>query len=537
MIKNLTLATVAAFVVALLCTAVHYNGWVELPLPLLFGLHGIALLSLTGLAAMKRDLASWAVVAPVAALYITVAKVNDFVHLSESAVMGIRWLALAVMFAYGVVKKSLPTWIFISMFIGMEIGNDFPAMAKNLEVISKSFMKLIKTIVAPLLFGTLVVGIAGHSNIKQVGRMGWKTILYFEIVTTIALFVGLAAINISQAGVGVPKNEVKKYVTVPADSLRIDVSSKEFMVFNNGQQLQVATPPVKQDWKEIVMHTFPENIAKSIGENQVLQIVVFSILFAISLSMVREPYKRTMLDFAESLTEVMFKFTNLVMYAAPFAVGAALAYTIGDKGFGVMKNLFYLLATTYTALIAFVTLVFIPIAVIIRLPLKRFIAAVAEPATLAFATASSEAALPKALENMEKFGVPRKIVSFVIPTGYSFNLDGTTLYLALASVFVAQAAGVPLTFGQQVSMMLTLMLTSKGVAGVPRASLVILAGMASTFNLPEWPITGVILGIDALMDMARTSVNVMGNCLASVVVAKWEGELHLEPSETENSQA
>jgi proton glutamate symport protein len=317
---------------------------------------------------------------------------------------------------------------------------------------------------------------------------------------------------------------------VAADSLSFELNAKDKLlrVADGDVQLQVAPSPVKQDWKEILLHSFPDNIAKAVSEGQVLQIVVFSILFAVGLSMVREPYRRTMLDFAESLTEVMFKFTHIVMYAAPFAVGAAIAVTIGDKGFGVMVNLGKLLATTYLALIAFVVLVLLPIAWFIGLPMGKFIKAVSEPASLAFATASSEAALPKALENMEKFGVPRKIVSFVIPTGYSFNLDGTTLYLALASVFVAQAAGISLSWGQQITIVFALMLTSKGVAGVPRASLVILTGMAATFNLPEWPITGLILAIDALMDMARTSVNVIGNCLASAVIAKWEGELDIK---------
>jgi proton glutamate symport protein len=483
---------------------------------------------------MQRNLLLATAVASAIALGVTALHVNQWASMPDWLPTVLRWMALAVMCGYGVSKRSLTPWIVIAMFIGMEVGHDFPAVAKNLDVISKAFMKLIKTIVAPLLFGTLVVGIAGHSNIGQVGRMGLKSLIYFEVVTTVALFVGLAAINFTQAGVGVKKEETKKYEAVAADSLTFELNAKDKLVRLSGaegQQLQVAPSPVKQDWKEILLHSFPDNIAKAVSEGQVLQIVVFSILFAVGLSMVQEPYRRTMLDFAESLTEVMFKFTHIVMYAAPFAVGAAIAVTIGDKGFGVMVNLGKLLATTYLALIAFVALVLLPIAWAIGLPLGRFIKAVSEPASLAFATASSEAALPKALENMEKFGVPRKIVSFVIPTGYSFNLDGTTLYLALASVFVAQAAGITLSLGEQITIVLALMLTSKGVAGVPRASLVILTGMAATFDLPEWPITGLILAIDALMDMARTSVNVIGNCLASAVIAKWEGELNINEQE------
>ena len=385
----------------------------------------------------------------------------------------------------------------LSMLVGAEFGEDFPSIAIHLNVISKIFLNLIKTIIAPLLFGTLVVGIAGHSNLKQVGRMGWKSILYFEVVSTIALFIGLVAINISKAGMG---------VTIPA-----------------GISKGVLPEVPKQTWDQILIHVFPENIAKSIAEGQVLQIVVFSILFGIAVAMVKEKYRKPMISFAESLSEVMFKFTNMIMYFAPFAVFAAIAYSVGHMGINILVNLGQLLATLYLALLTFILIVFLPIALFMRIPLRKFIKAVTEPATLAFATTSSEAALPIAMENMEKFGVPRKIVAFVIPTGYSFNLDGTTLYLALASIFVAQIAGIHLSIETQLVMMFTLMLTSKGVAGVPRASLVILLGTATNFGLPVWPIF-IILGIDELMDMARTAVNVIGNCLATVVIARWEGE-------------
>jgi proton glutamate symport protein len=383
------------------------------------------------------------------------------------------------------------------MLIGAEFGHDFQAVAIHLNIISKIFLNLIKTIIAPLLFGTLVVGIAGHSNIRQVGRMGWKSILYFEIVSTLALFIGLAAINLSKAGVG---------VTLPP------------------AMAQGTLPEIpKQTWDQIVIHVFPENIAKSIAEGQVLQIVVFSILFGIAVAMVKEKYRTPMVRFAESLSEVMFKFTNIIMYFAPFAVFAALAYSVGHMGIGILVNLGQLLGTLYIALLLLLLLVFLPVMLMLKIPVRKFINAVTEPATLAFATTSSEAALPIAMENMEQFGVPRKIVAFVIPTGYSFNLDGTTLYLALASIFVAQIAEIHLSFETQLIMMFTLMLTSKGVAGVPRASLVILLGTATNFGLPVWPIF-IILGIDELMDMARTATNVIGNCLATVVIAKWEGE-------------
>ena len=431
------------------------------------------------------------------AVLITSLSATGLVHMDPVASAAIRWLALIGLTYWVWKRKSLTTWILFSMLIGAEFGYDFPAVASELKVVSKIFLKLIKTIIAPLIFGTLVVGIAGHANLKQVGRMGWKSILYFEVVTTIALFIGLVAINISKAGVGInlPPDAEKETLDVP--------------------------PP--SGWEETILHIFPENIAKSIAEGQVLQIVVFSILFAIGLALVKSPHKQTMLNFCESLTEVMFKFTSIVMYFAPFAVGAAIAYTVGHMGFGILANLFKLLATLYVALIAFVLFVLLPVALIIKLPIRRFIRAVLEPATIAFSTTSSEAALPKALENMERFGVPRKIVAFVLPAGYSFNLDGSTLYLSLATIFVAQAAGIDLSISEQILILLTLMLTTKGIAGVPRASLVILMGTATAFGLPVEPIF-LILGIDELMDMARTTVNLVGNCLASTVIAKWEGE-------------
>lgn len=409
----------------------------------------------------------------------------------------IRWIAILGLTYWVYKRKNLTTWILFSMVIGAEFGYDFPVIASQLNVVSKIFLKLIKTIIAPLIFGTLVVGIAGHANLKQVGRMGWKSILYFEVVTTIALFIGLLAINISKAGVG---------INLPPE--------------DKSEALEVPPP---EGWQETILHIFPENIAKSIAEGQVLQIVVFSILFAIGLALVKSPHKQTMLNFCESLTEVMFKFTGIVMYFAPFAVGAAIAYAVGHMGFGILGNLFKLLATLYVALIAFVLFVLLPVALIIKLPIRRFIRAILEPATIAFSTTSSEAALPKALENMERFGVPRKIVAFVLPAGYSFNLDGSTLYLSLATIFVAQAAGIDLSISEQILILLTLMLTTKGIAGVPRASLVILMATAASFNLPIAPIF-LILGIDELMDMARTTVNLVGNCLASTVIAKWEGE-------------
>jgi proton glutamate symport protein len=393
--------------------------------------------------------------------------------------------------------KSLTKWIFVAMIAGVAIGYEWPGTAEQLRLLSNIFLNLIRTIIAPLLFSTLVVGIAGHSNLRQVGRMGVKALVYFEIVTTLALFIGLAAINVSRAGVGV-------HVTA-----------------SSGDQRPSSAP--RPSASDVILHVFPENIAKAIAEGQVLQIVVFSVIFGVALAMVTEAKRQPVLAFCESLSAVMFKFTNIVMLFAPVGVGAAIAATVATTGLGVLVNLSKLLATLYVALSLFIALVLLPIALAARVPLRRFVKAVAEPVSIAFATTSSEAALPRAMEEMEGLGVPRQIVAFVIPVGYSFNLDGTSLYLSLASVFVAQVAGVQMSFGQQLVMVFTLMLTSKGVAGVPRAALVILLSTLASFHLPSEPAL-MLLGIDALMDMARTSVNVLGNCLASVVIAKWEGE-------------
>jgi proton glutamate symport protein len=430
-------------------------------------------------------------------LLLLVLKANNLLNISPGILTVTRIASVALLFIYAFRKKSLTTWILVCMVAGAEFGYDVPSVAKNLQVFSDIFLRLIKTIIAPLLFSTLVVGIAGHADLKQIGRMGWKSLLYFEIVSTIALFIGLLAINIGKAGVG---------VVLPPNP---------------------GTPPITgikaQTTSEFILHIFPENIAKAIFEGQILQIVIFSIIFGIAIAMVKEKYRTPMLRFSESLAEVMFKFTNIVMYFAPIAVFAAIAYTVGHMGLDILYNLFKLLATLYVALTVFLVFVLFPIALIFRIPVRPFMRAVSKPATIAFATSNSESALPSAMESMEKFGIPRKIVAFVIPTGYSFNLDGTTLYLSLASIFVAQAAGIHLTLDKQLLICFTLMLTSKGVAGVSRASLVILLGTAVSFGLPVEPIF-IILGIDVLMDMARTSVNVIGNCLATAVIARWENE-------------
>jgi proton glutamate symport protein len=434
---------------------------------------------------------------------------KELVNVPATLLMALRWVFVASLVLFALYKKSLTTWILVAMAAGIEVGLDFKEFSQNLKFLSSIFLRLVKTIVAPLLFATLVIGIANHSNLKQVGRMGWKSLLYFEIVTTLALLIGLVFINITKAGVG---------IVVP-------------------ESLLTELPVAKiKTWQDHIIDIFPENIIKSIYEGNVLPIVVFSVIFGIALALLSEEKKRPMLNFAESLAETMFKFTNIIMYFAPFGVGAAIAVTVGHLGIDILKNLALLLITLYLALFAFLLIVLLPIAVFIaKVPLQKFILAIREPVSIAFATTSSDSALPKALENMEKFGVPRKIVSFVIPTGYTFNLDGTTLYLSLASIFVAQAAGMHLSFGEQFMIGLSLMLTSKGVAAVPRASLVILIATAHTFGFPLWPIMA-IYGIDELMDMARTSVNVIGNTLASCVIAKWEGEFDYSKALAFNEQ-
>src|SRR5438128_5231084 len=393
-------------------------------------------------------------------------------------------------------KVSLTTKIFIGLILGVLLGHLKPDWGTEVRPLSLLFLNLIKSIIAPLIFSTLVIGIAGTGDVRQVGRIGLKSLVYFEVVTTFALVIGLAAVNLTKPGVGVVLPPPKP-----------DAAA-------------TLVPAKPQTFGELVTHLAPASIIKAMADGDVLQIVVFSVMFALAVTSIGEK-ARPMIVWCESLADIMFRFTEYVMKFAPIGVGAAMANTVGHSGLGVLKNLGMLVGTLYGALVVFICFVLIPVALIARVPLRDFWNAVKEPATIAFATTSSESALPKAMENMERLGVPRRIVGFVLPTGYSFNLDGTTLYLSLASIFVAQAAGVQMSLGQQIMMLLTLMLTSKGVAGVPRASLVILLGTLASFNLP---VEGVILilGVDELMDMARTAVNVVGNCLATVVVARWE---------------
>lgn len=412
---------------------------------------------------------------------------------------------------------TLTKQIFIGLALGVIVGGcihyflDAHPHAKEqtiqwVRVLSRVFLSLIKMIIAPLLFSTLVVGIAGAGTIREVGRIGLKALIYFEIVTTLALFIGLGAVNLTKPGIG---------VNLPSEQ---SVEAKE-----------IAARASKMTPQDHIVTIFPTSLFKALAENDVLQIVAFSLIFAVALAAVGEK-GRPVLVFCESLSEIMFKFTNNIMHFAPWGVGAAMAVTVGSKGLGVLKNLAMMILTLYGALAVFIIVVLGAVALIIRLPIRRFIQLVREPALLAFTTTSSESAFPMAMENMERLGVPRRIVSFVLPMGYSFNLDGSTLYLSLAAVFVAQASNIQLTLSQQLLILLTLMLSTKGIAAVPRASLVVLAGTLAQFGLPLEGIA-VILGVDELMDMARTSTNVVGNCLATAVIARWEGEFNDEGNE------
>jgi proton glutamate symport protein len=451
---------------------------------------------------MKNKLLAAAVVAATIAIAASLLAGAHLLPLPALIPTLLRWLTIFLIAAYATSRRSLTSWIFVGLLAGAELGYDAPAVAVNLQLLGTIFLRLIKVIIAPLLFGVLVVGIAGHSDLKKVGRLGIKSLVYFELVSTVAMLIGYAAIHISRAGEG---------VHLPPSSA--------------AQPLNVSPHTATQ----LITDIFPENIAKSVAEGQVLQIVVFSVLFAMALALVPEAKRRPMLVFAESLSETMFKFTNLVMYAAPLGVFGAVAYTVGHLGLGVLLPLAKLLATMYVALTFFIVCVLLPIVLWARIPLRHFVNAAAEPVTIGFATASSEATLPSAIEQMESFGVPREIVAFVLPAGYSFNMDGASLYQSLALFFVVQAAGLHLSIGQQLLMILTLLISSKGTAGVARASFLIVFGAATSFHLPMEPLF-LLFAIDQLMDMGRTAVTVLGNCVACVVIARWEGEFPAKPA-------
>jgi proton glutamate symport protein len=393
-------------------------------------------------------------------------------------------------------SHSLTRFIFLGMAVGLLVGWLFPGVGTDLRPLSLIFIRMIKSLIAPLIFSTLVVGIAGHGNLRQVGRMGVKALVYFEVITTLAMVVGLIAVNIVKPGVGV--------------NLQVPEGAAEILA-------------KKQSLSDILAHIVPQSIIEAAAEGEVLQIVFFAVLFSLGLAAIPEKKKQTVLRAFDALADIMFKVTGIVMRYAPIGVGAAIAVTVGHRGLTVLINLGLLILTLYGSLIAFILLVFVPIIIVAKIPMRAFIDVVKEPALVAFSTTSSEAALPIAFENLENMGIPRRIVSFILPTGYSFNLDGSTLYLSLASLFVAQAAGVDMPIETQILMVLTLMLTSKGVAGVPRSSLVILAGTLASFGLPLEGVA-VILGVDEILDMGRTTINVVGNCLATVVIARWERE-------------
>jgi proton glutamate symport protein len=388
-------------------------------------------------------------------------------------------------------------WTFFAMVAGAELGADFPHVAAETHFLGEIFLRLIRVIVAPLIFATITTGIAGHSNLRGIGRVAVKALIYFEVVTTFGLLIGTVAMDWSQAGVG---------VVLPTFAAAAP---------------QVASEP---GWQQLILNIFPENIALAVAQNQILQVAVFSIAFGIALAQLSQEKRAPLVSVLQSLADTMLGMTRILMYAAPIAAGAALAFTVGGMGLATLLPLLKLVLTYYGALAAFILLVLLPILLIVRIPVRQFITAIGEPAAIGFATTTSEAALPLAMERMEAFGVPRWIVSFVIPAGYSFNMDGSSIYLSMAAIFAAQAAGISLSIGQQILMLTTLLLASKGVAGVPRAVLVILLATANSLHIPTAPVL-MILGVDTLMDMGRTSMNVIGNCMASAVVARWEGAL------------
>jgi proton glutamate symport protein len=397
---------------------------------------------------------------------------------------------------------SLTVQILIGLVIGILIGWLEPGWGTGLKPMATIFLRMIKMIIAPLIFSTLVIGIAGTGDFKKVGRIGLKAIIYFEIATTIALLIGLVTVNVFKPGQYVPQTVTQQ--AAPAESAK-----------------KLVQQP--QSGSEFLTNVFPESVVKAMAEGNILQLVVFSIFFGLALAAIGEK-GQPLVSVLNTVAETMFRFTDFVMKFAPLGVMAAIAATVGDKGLGVLKGYASLVICFYGALIFFVFVVLFLVCVIIRVPFLRLFKVIREPFTIAFTTASSEAALPTAMESMERFGCPRDIVGFVLPTGYSFNLDGATLYLSLASIFIAQVFGIPLDIKTQLAMMLTLMLTSKGVAGVPRASLVILAATVTSFNLPMEGVA-LLLGIDQILDMGRTATNVTGNCVATAVVARWEGVL------------
>ncbi len=438
------------------------------------------------------------VAAVVGALLVAVGVSLSLAHM-PGAGETLRWIGIACFVGFVIRKPSLMTWTFLAMIAGVELGLDAPHVAAQARLPGDLFLRLIRMIVAPLLFATITTGIAGHNELRSVGRVAVKALILFEVVTTLGLIIGVVAMNLSGAGWG---------IAIPAAL--------------EGTASAVVQAP--QTWQQIILNLFPNNIAEAVAQNQILQVAIFSILFGSALAMLSDEKRAPLVRVLQSLADVMFQMTRFVMYLAPLAAGAAIAYTVGNTGLATLLPLAKLVVTYYIALTAFALLVMIPVMAAFRVPLGKFFRAVGEPAAIGFATTTSEAALPLAMERMEEFGVPRWIVSFVIPTGYSFNMTGGSVYLSMAAVFVAQAAGIHLTFGRQIAVVLVLMAASKGIAGVPRASLVVLLATASAVHLPTAPIL-LILGVDTLMDMGRTMMNVVGNCMAAAVIGRTEGAL------------
>lgn len=397
-------------------------------------------------------------------------------------------------------QSKLTIAIFIALVLGILVGWVFPAFAIKTHVLAEIFLRMIKMIIAPLLFATLVVGIAGHGDVKSLGRLGIKTLAYFEIVTTIALFIGLGFANLFRPGIGMGN--------IASDQTGLT------------RIVQMASTTHHNSFGDLLLSLCPTSIFQAMAEGNLLQIVVFCIFFALAICAVGKK-AQPVVDILNSVASIMFKFTEYVMFFAPIGIFGAIAYTVGSNGISILFNYGKIIISLYTALIVFVVLVLIIACKLVGVSARAVIRAIQEPALLTFTTASSEAALPKAMSIMEKFGVPKSIVGFVMPTGYTFNLDGSTLYLAMAVLFSTQLVGIHLTFEQQFVIMFALMLTSKGVAGVPRASIIVLAGTLTSFNIPIVGVA-VLLGIDQILDMGRTTVNLIGNCIATIVIARWE---------------
>ncbi len=399
--------------------------------------------------------------------------------------------------------SKLTALIFIALILGVIVGHFAPDFAVKMRPFATIFLRMVKMIIAPLLFATLVVGISGHDDAKSLGKIGLKTIIYFEIVTTLALIIGLTMANIFKPGVGFVNGSSPHAIHMQEVGL-------------------MAATQAHTSISQMVTDIFPTSIVDAMAQGNLLQIVVFSIFFALAICAVGKK-AQPVLDVLNSVSQIMFKFTEYVMYFAPLGIFGAIAATVGANGLNVLKSYFKVIGALYAALAVFVLLVLIIACKIVKISFRNLLRALQEPALLAFTTASSEAAFPKAMEIMERFGVPKKIVGFVMPTGYTFNLDGSTLYLAMGVIFSSQIVGINLDLNQQIIIMLALMLTSKGVAGVPRVSLIVLAGTLASFNIPILGVA-ILLGIDQILDMGRTTVNLIGNCVATVVIARWEKE-------------